>query len=139
MGGSSETVFARTSAALSCLLLFAGLWKPNLNQHQRKPLNIRRKSISIWVVPLSKQTFMRCVCVSKFLFLLKSLDLFFAFFDLGFFFFGGGVGLEDLVIGVINGIYGLFWFIVFWRILWILVIWSDNGTNNFVNLDYRVN
>ena len=53
------------------------------------------------------------MCVSKFLFLLKSLDLFFAFFDLGFFFFffggGGGVGLEDLVIGVINGIYGLFW------------------------------
>ena len=31
-GGSSETVFARTSAALSCLLLFAGLRKPNLNR-----------------------------------------------------------------------------------------------------------
>jgi hypothetical protein len=52
--------------------------------------------------------------VSKFLFLLKILDLFFAFFYLGFF-FGGGVGI--LVIGVINGIYGLFWFIVFLRIL----------------------
>ncbi|KAJ6881236.1 hypothetical protein NC651_027944 [Populus alba x Populus x berolinensis] len=29
-------------------------------KHQRKPLNIRKKSLSIWVLPLSKQTLMRC-------------------------------------------------------------------------------
>ncbi|KAJ6881238.1 hypothetical protein NC651_027944 [Populus alba x Populus x berolinensis] len=28
-------------------------------KHQRKPLNIRKKSLSIWVLPLSKQTLMR--------------------------------------------------------------------------------
>jgi hypothetical protein len=45
MGGSSETVFARTSAALSCLLLFAGLRKPNLNREASKKALEHKKEI----------------------------------------------------------------------------------------------
>uniref|UniRef100_A0A2K1Y7Y0 Uncharacterized protein n=1 Tax=Populus trichocarpa TaxID=3694 RepID=A0A2K1Y7Y0_POPTR len=43
--GSSETVFARTSAALSCLLLFAGLRKPNLNREASKKALEHKKEI----------------------------------------------------------------------------------------------
>ena len=69
-------------------------------KHRRKPLNIRRKSISVLAIPLSKQTLMRgvCVCMSEFLFLLKVWIFF----------------------------YLHFWFVVFFgrhrRIMWILVI-----------------
>jgi hypothetical protein len=55
-----------------------------------------------------------CVCVKVSVFV-EDFGFVFCIFLFGFFFLGGGVGI--LVIGVINGIYGLFWFIVFLRIL----------------------
>ena len=45
MRGLSETVFARTSAALSCLLLFTGLWKPYLNREASKKALEHKKEI----------------------------------------------------------------------------------------------
>ncbi|KAJ6881194.1 hypothetical protein NC651_027910 [Populus alba x Populus x berolinensis] len=48
-----EPVLYVASAALSSGNLI------RIKKHERKPLNIRKKSLSIWVVPLSKQTLMR--------------------------------------------------------------------------------
>ncbi|KAG6753582.1 hypothetical protein POTOM_041561 [Populus tomentosa] len=54
-----EPVLYVASAALRCLVLFAELRKPDSNREaSKKALNIRKKSLSIWVVPLSKQTLM---------------------------------------------------------------------------------
>jgi len=73
MGGSSEIVFARTSAALSCLLLFAGLRKPNLNFEASKKALEHKKEIDKHLGRSFIQTnlYEGCVCVQVSVFVEK--------------------------------------------------------------------
>jgi hypothetical protein len=88
MRGSSETKFLQelllyaASAALSCLVLFAGLRQLDPNREASKKALEHKKEIAKRLGRPLIQTNPYEVC-AKFLFLLKSLD-FFASFNLGF-------------------------------------------------------
>jgi len=67
MGGSSKTVFARTSAALSCLVLFARLRKPDPNHEASKKALEHKKEIDKRLGHPFIQTnpYEGCVCVCE--------------------------------------------------------------------------
>jgi len=81
-----DQVFAKSSAALSCLVLLAGLHKPDPNHEASKKALEHKKEIDkrLGCALIQTNPYKGCVCVKVSVFVEK-FGFVFAFFDLGFF------------------------------------------------------